>query len=49
MKDKLGDKVRIQHILDAIGEIEHYSTEATFEQFTKNSMMKFASIKEILL
>jgi uncharacterized protein with HEPN domain len=47
MRNKLGDKERIQHILDAIVEIETYIHEATKEQFLHNSMMRFASIKQI--
>lgn len=47
MRNKLGDKERIQHILDAIVEIETYIHEATKEQFLINSMMRFASIKQI--
>ena len=47
MRNKLGDKERIQHILDAIIEIETYIHETTKEQFLINSMMRFASIKQI--
>jgi uncharacterized protein with HEPN domain len=47
MRSKLGDKERIQHILDAITEIENYIDKATKEQFLNNSMMRFASIKQI--
>ena len=47
MRNKLGDKERIQHILDAIFEIETYIHEVTKEQFLNNSMMRFASIKQI--
>ncbi len=39
MRNKLGDKERIQHILDAIVEIETYIHEVTKEQFLNNSMM----------
>ncbi len=47
MRSKLGDKVRLQHILDAIHEIESYSTETNFSGFLDNSMMKFACIKQL--
>lgn len=47
MKNKIGDEARLKHILDAISEIELYMEEATFEDFTKNSMMKFATIKQL--
>jgi len=45
MQGKLGDKVRLQHIYDAIQEIETYLIGADFEIFMKNSMMRFACIK----
>jgi len=44
MRGKLGDKVRLQHILDAILEIEDYMQNANFEDFMQNSMMRFACI-----
>jgi len=47
MRDKSGDKVRLQHILDAILEIENYSLNSDFSGFMKNSMMRFACIKQM--
>lgn len=47
MKGRLGDKVRLQHILDSIGEIENYLDSVTIEQFRKNSEKRFATIKQI--
>jgi len=47
MKGRLGDKVRLQHILDSIGEIENYLDGVTIEQFIKNSEKRFATIKQI--
>ena len=47
MKDKIGDKQRLLHILDAVFEIETYTANVDFEAFLKNSMMRFASIKQI--
>jgi len=47
MKNKPGDSVRIQHILDAINEIELYTEGITFDGFMKNSMMRFACIKQL--
>lgn len=47
MKGKMGDKQRLLHILDAISEIENYTSETTFDFFLDNSMMRFASIKQI--
>ncbi len=47
MKSKLGDKIRLQHILDAIKEIENYLTNQEFDEFMSNSMMRFACIKQM--
>ena len=47
MRGKIGDKERIGHILDAIAEIETYTANIDFKDFQANSMMRFASIKQI--
>ena len=47
MRSSLGDKIRLQHILDAILEIESYLIDVDFESFLENSMMKFACIKQM--
>jgi|ERR1019366_3726842 uncharacterized protein with HEPN domain len=47
MRGKLGDKIRLQHILDAILEIETYMSETDFSDFMENSMMRFACIKQL--
>jgi uncharacterized protein with HEPN domain len=47
MRGKIGDKERIGHIMDAIMEIEAYTADISLEQFTANSMMRFATIKQI--
>ena len=47
MRGNLGEKARLQHILDAISEIESYTHRAGFDDFTENSMMRFASIKQL--
>lgn len=47
MKGRLGDKVRLQHILDAISEVEMYLESVTYEQFLQNSEKRFATIKQI--
>lgn len=47
MKSKLGDEARIQHIYDAILEIETYTRNVDIDEFTDNSMMRFACIKQI--
>jgi uncharacterized protein with HEPN domain len=47
MRGKIGDKERLEHILDAIEEIEAYTANIDLKDFLTNSMMRFASIKQI--
>ena len=47
MKGRLSDKIRIQHILDAIYEIELYLETVSYEQFLATSEKRFATIKQI--
>jgi uncharacterized protein with HEPN domain len=42
MRSELGDKARLQHIFEAIEEIQKYLTEVDFTTFLENSMMRFA-------
>ena len=47
MRGNKGDKIRLQHILDAIIEIENYIANQDFKDFLNNSMMRFACIKQM--
>ena len=47
MQGKPGDKVRLQHIFDAILEIESYFSGKSYSDFMDSSMMRFASIKQL--
>ena len=47
MKGKPGDRQRLLHILEAIGEIQVYTTNTDLVSFLENSMMRFACIKQI--
>ena len=47
MRSELGDKIRLQHILDAIKEIEDYLKDSNLSTFLENSMMRFACIKQM--
>jgi uncharacterized protein with HEPN domain len=47
MRGNSGDKVRLQHIYDAILEIESYLVNKDFGDFMDNSMMRFACIKQL--
>jgi uncharacterized protein with HEPN domain len=47
MRGKLGDKARLNHILEAINEIESYTANTDYDAFIENSMMRFACIKQM--
>jgi uncharacterized protein with HEPN domain len=47
MRDKMADEQRIAHIKDAIKELEEYCAGVNSVDFKANSMMRFASIKQI--
>ena len=47
MKGKMGDRQRLLHILEAISEIEKYTSKSNIDDFASNSMMRFASVKQI--
>lgn len=45
--DKIGDKERIKHLMDAISEIESYTKGITEQEFVSNSMMRIATVKQL--
>jgi uncharacterized protein with HEPN domain len=47
MKGSMTDKLRVQHILEAIAETEKYLVGASLENFLANSEKRFATIKQI--
>ena len=47
MRGKFGDKERLLHILDGIAEIELYIHHIDENSFLEDSMMRFASIKQL--
>ena len=47
MQDRLGDKVRLLHVIDAINEIECYLQDTDLEHFVKNSMMFNATLRQL--
>ncbi len=47
MKNSFGDRARLQHIQDAILEILSYTKDISFEEFKSNSMILFASVKQL--
>jgi len=47
MKGRISDKARLQHILDAIKELEKYVLNVAIDEFSKSSEKKFASVKQL--
>lgn len=47
MRGKFGDSARLNHMLDAIIEVEIYLKNADYDIFLNNSMMRFACIKQM--
>jgi uncharacterized protein with HEPN domain len=47
MKGNIGDRQRLLHILEAIDEIQNYILNNDINSFLKNSMMRFACVKQI--
>lgn len=47
MKSSLTNRIRIQHILDAIAEVETYLDSVSYSDFLLNSEKRFATLKQI--
>jgi uncharacterized protein with HEPN domain len=47
MKDRLGDKARLKHILEAITAIEMYTLGLSQQDFIINSLVFYASLMQI--
>lgn len=47
MLDKLGDKARVLHIIDAVEEIKKYTEEVKFKEFEQHSMIQDACIRQL--
>ncbi len=41
------DFIRLQHIFDAIEEVEKYTSDVSFSDFEQNSMMLHASVRQL--
>jgi uncharacterized protein with HEPN domain len=41
------DKARIEHILDAIAEVEKYLNSVSYEEYLANSEKRFATVKQV--
>jgi uncharacterized protein with HEPN domain len=47
MREKLTDRVRAAHVLDAIAEIGEYLKGVTYEEFVVDSEKRFATLKQL--
>ncbi len=47
MKGQMTDKIRVQHILEAIAEVEKYLTDVSYEEWLASSEKRFATIKQV--
>lgn len=47
MRGRVGDEQRLLHIEEAIREIEEYLKDIDINEFRSNSMIRFATIKQI--
>ena len=47
MRGRIGDRVRLLHILEAMNEIDIYIGDVDFNTFSEHSMMRFACIKQM--
>lgn len=47
MKGQMTNKIRAQHILDAIAEVEKYLSGISYEEYQANSEKRFATIKQV--
>jgi uncharacterized protein with HEPN domain len=45
MKNSIGDKQRIEHILDAIRHIENFTVGITYEDYLNNYQLRLALVK----
>jgi uncharacterized protein with HEPN domain len=47
MRDRLGDRARAQHILEAITTIERFMDGRSMEDLQTDAMLKFATVKQL--
>jgi uncharacterized protein with HEPN domain len=45
MKSNIGDKQRLQHILQAINDIESFTTGISYDEYAENYMLRLAVVK----
>ena len=49
MRDKISNKHRLQHILDAIAELEDFVAGVSFSDFEENRMMQQACVRNLMI
>ena len=47
MREKPKDNTRLRHMLEAINNIIEFTTDVTFEEYTRNKILRFAVIKNL--
>jgi uncharacterized protein with HEPN domain len=47
MREKLRDKNRLEHIIEAIDDIFEFTNEISFEEYQSNKMLRFAVVKNL--
>ncbi len=47
MRDRLGDRIRVQHILEAIELIEGFMMARSIEDLAQDAMLRFAVVKQL--
>ena len=47
MRDRLGDRVRAEHVLEAIGLIERFMAGKSLEDLNRDPLLKFGVVKQL--
>ncbi|SHF92239.1 Protein of unknown function DUF86 [Flavobacterium micromati] len=47
MQDRLGDKIRLMHIIESLNEIVSYTKDVDLDHFFKNSIMFNAPLRQL--
>ena len=47
MREKPKDNTRLRHMLEAINNIIEFTTDVTFEEYSRNKILRFAVIKNL--
>ena len=47
MRGRLGDRIRVQHVLEAIELIEGFMERRTMEDLSNDAMLRFAVVKQL--